>query len=88
MANRDLWQDRIKKGMMVVAKNGTPLGSVKDVGEDSFWLDRTDGFDTAITYDQVDDVLENIVHLKISADQIDQSGIAHEEGRFKPVSAG
>ncbi len=88
MANSDLWQNKIKKGMIVVDSGGTPLGAVKDLGEDSFWLDREANPDTRVSYDQIQDVVENFVRLKITGKDLQQTGIAEEATPFKPVSAG
>ncbi len=88
MKNQDLWQNKIRPGMLVMDANGTRLGTVKDLGADDFGLDLEARPDTRVPYSQVQDVVENFVRLNFSGTQLDKTGIADEQTPFKPVSGG
>ncbi len=88
MVNRDLWQNKIRRGMIVLDTDGNRMGTVKDLGENDFWLDLETRPDTRVPYSDIKDVVENFVRLKISGTKLDKTGIASEQTPFKPVSGG
>ncbi len=88
MGNQDLWQNKIRKGMIVMDMTGNRLGTVKDLGEDDFWLDLEARPDTRVPYSDVKEVVENFVRLNISGTELDKTGVANEQTPFKPVSGG
>ena len=70
---QDLWNEKVKPGMIVLSADGDRLGSVASVREDNFHLDREADFDLDIPYADIKEVNEHFVTLKLRSDELDTS---------------
>jgi hypothetical protein len=59
--------------MVVVSKDGTQIGTVKEVRTNDFLVDRPFAFDIYIPFNAVD-VTGNTVRVQVNYDQIDHQG--------------
>ncbi len=73
--NRDLWNDRVKPGMVVMSAEGDRLGTVKQAREDNFALDREAGFDLDIPYSAIQEINDEFITLKVKSTELDNSGL-------------
>ncbi len=70
---RDLWNEQVKPGMIVLSADGDRLGSVARVREDNFHLDREADFDLDIPYADIKEVNDKFVTLRLRSDELDTS---------------
>ncbi len=72
--NGDLWNDQVKPGMIVMSANGDRLGTVKEVRETEFWLDREAELDLLVPYREIKDIVENFVTLNQRTEDLEEVG--------------
>jgi hypothetical protein len=65
--------ERVRTGMEVVGSRGAHIGSVKQVRDNDFLVDRPAAFDVYVPFDQCR-IEGDQVHLFVKADQVDDQG--------------
>jgi hypothetical protein len=65
--------EQMRTGMEVVGSRGAHIGTVKEVRDNDFLVDRSAAFDVYVPFDQCY-IDGNEVHLYIRSDQMDQQG--------------